>query len=104
MIQESREALARNPTGVFPRVNLGTGYLALDRYDEAKSTSEKLVSEKVENPIVHSALFQIAFVQGDSDGMKRHTEWFQGKPGEFIILMELARGAGVGGRPSLPPN
>jgi tetratricopeptide (TPR) repeat protein len=36
-------------------------------------------------------MFEIAFIQGDSTAMQRHAEWFNGKPMEFIMMLERAR-------------
>ena len=52
----------------------------------------------LENVGAHSALYAIAFVQGDEVAMKRHAEWAAGKPGESGMLVTRAIAAAFGGK------
>src|SRR5262249_48850800 len=90
-LKQSREAVDREPTLAFPQINLATNYMALDRYDEAKSVFEKALARNLDIPTMHATMFEIAFIQGDSAAMQRHAEWFNGKPIEYLMVRERAR-------------
>jgi len=48
-VAQFQEALRLQPAHPFPYLNLAGTYLALNRYDEAKTILEKAVSQKVDN-------------------------------------------------------
>ncbi|HEX4804024.1 MAG TPA: protein kinase [Myxococcaceae bacterium] len=97
-LERSREAVEVEPTLAIPQIVLGQSFVALGRLAEAKSVFEKVSSPKMENPAVRGALFEIAFLEGDSAAMQRHAAWFKGKPMESFITVELARVEMLSGR------
>ncbi len=99
-VQEAREALRLAPNVVNPYSNLAYAYSCLNRFEEAKAVLQEQIAHGLENVGVHSALYAIAFVQGDTAAMQRHAEWATGKPGESGMLVGRAIAAAFGGKVS----
>src|SRR5438876_153956 len=89
-LPQFQEALRLQPAHPFPYLNLAGTYLALNRYDEAKTILEKAVSQKVDNTNIHWEFYQIAGIQGDSIAMLRHAKWANGRPDEIFMTANLA--------------
>jgi len=89
-LQQTQEALRLQPASFLPYGNLANEYLALGRYDEAKAIAEQAIARKVDQFGVHSALYMIALVQGDSAGMQREVQWANGRPEEVFMKATLA--------------
>ena len=79
-LEAAQAALRLEPKNPLPYVNVCGSYQKLGRWDEAKAVCEKAVAQKVDNMLIHVILFQIAFVQGDEDAMRRAVGWAAGKP------------------------
>ena len=67
--QEGKEAVRLNPNSPFSYINLMFDYIALNRLDEAKATIGQALDHKINNPFLHIALYQIAFLQNDAAQM-----------------------------------
>ena len=74
-------------------------YIALNRFDEAKATYQQALERKLNNPFLHIALYQIAFLQNDAAVMTQQVAWSVGKPGvEDVLLNYEADTAAFSGR------
>lgn len=76
------EQLRRGSANVAPYDNLANCYLALQRFDDARSTIREAQSKKLEDYITRMALYALAFLSSDSAGMADEQKWFAGKPEE----------------------
>jgi eukaryotic-like serine/threonine-protein kinase len=73
--------------------------IALNRLDEAKATYQQALERKLNNPFLHIALYQIAFLQNDVAVMTQQVAWSLGKPGvEDVLLNYEADTAAFSGR------
>jgi DNA-binding winged helix-turn-helix (wHTH) protein/tetratricopeptide (TPR) repeat protein len=61
--------------------NLVSGYLLLNRLDDAKATALNAHAHNVDSPEIHLNLYWIAFLQHDAATMEREAEGLMGKPG-----------------------
>ena len=61
--------------------NLVSGYLQLNRLDEAKAAARKAQAHHIESPEIHLNLYWVAFLQHDAAGMEREKAGVMGKPG-----------------------
>jgi tetratricopeptide (TPR) repeat protein len=77
---ETREYVRLQPTNVVGYVNLGQIYLALNRFDEARTTTEEALGHKLEGPGLHLNLYALAFFRRDMAAMKQQVDWAIGKP------------------------
>jgi len=66
--------------------NLANNTLALQRFEETRQVIHEAQARKVDNFIVHSALYALAFLGADSAAMAEQQQWFAGKPEENFGL------------------
>jgi tetratricopeptide (TPR) repeat protein len=86
-VKEELEAIRLNPELSPPYDNLIEGYTALGRLDEAKAVGHQAIDRKLEPQYLRDDLYEIAFLEGDTDEMKRQVEATTGKPGVEDILL-----------------
>jgi serine/threonine protein kinase/tetratricopeptide (TPR) repeat protein len=66
--------------------NLANNTLALQRFEETRQVIHEAQARKVDNFIVHNALYALAFLGADSAAMAEQQQWFAGKPEENFGL------------------
>jgi len=86
------------PNAPFGYVHAALPYMALNRSEEALSLMQRAVDAKADNLFVHNLIYQLAFLNGDADGMQRQMKWSEGKPGEYLLLNEAAIAAAAHGQ------
>jgi serine/threonine protein kinase/tetratricopeptide (TPR) repeat protein len=86
------------PGAPFGYVHAALPYMALNRLEEARSILQRAVDAKADNLFVHQALYDLAFLNGDADGMQRQLKWSEGKPSEYLLLINAANAAGAHGQ------
>jgi serine/threonine protein kinase/tetratricopeptide (TPR) repeat protein len=75
----TREALRLAPDLVTVYENLGNYALALQRSDEARQIIHEAQARKMDDYILHNALYALAFLGADSSAMAEQQQWFVGK-------------------------
>ena len=73
-VEPFRQAIQLDPGFVPPYGNLGATFMALDRYDDAKSVLQRAFDQKLEFAGARRIFYLLAFVQGDPDTMAKHLE------------------------------
>jgi serine/threonine protein kinase/tetratricopeptide (TPR) repeat protein len=82
----SRESVRLAPDRTFAYDDLALWELCLQRFDEARQTIHEAQAGKMDDSILHGALYALAFVGADSAAMADQQQWFAGKPEENIGL------------------
>jgi DNA-binding winged helix-turn-helix (wHTH) protein/tetratricopeptide (TPR) repeat protein len=78
---------------------LVSGYLQLNRLDEAKATGREAERHNIDYPEVHLNLYWVNFLQHDAAGMEREAAGMMGRPGhEDQMLNYEADTAAYGGQ------
>jgi len=85
-----RESLRLGRDDVGPYENLGNSLLALQRFDEARQIIRQAQALKLDNFVLHNALYALAFVGTDSSAMAEQQLWFAGKPEHENFGISLA--------------
>jgi tetratricopeptide (TPR) repeat protein len=85
-----RESLRLNPNTTSPYTNISWAYLRLNRLDEASKTIEQAVALNKVSFGTHGAMYILAFLKNDTNGMKQQTDWIVGKPFEPLLASWLA--------------
>ncbi len=67
-------------------VQLSNSLLALHRFDEAQRVVQQAQARNLDNFILHSALYALAFLKADSTAMAEQQQWFAGKREENMGL------------------
>jgi tetratricopeptide (TPR) repeat protein len=75
-----RQSLQLAPDNVAPYVNLANTLLALERFAETRQVIEHAQAQKLDDFVLHSARYALAFLSADSQAMAEQQQWFAGKP------------------------
>jgi len=67
--------------------NLVSGYLYVNRLDEARATAKEAQAHNLDNPQMHLALYGVDFLQHDAEAMERDATAVMGKPGYGDALL-----------------
>jgi serine/threonine protein kinase/tetratricopeptide (TPR) repeat protein len=78
--QIAREALHLAPDSVTVHENLSNYAVALQRSDEARQIIHEAQARKMDDYILHNALYALAFLGAHSAAMGEQQQWFAGKP------------------------
>lgn len=89
VVEEGNEAVRLNPDVSIAYNLLGSGYIALNRLDEAKATYAQARERKLDVPMFSIGLYQIAFLQNDAAGMARHMARVTGQQGWVDQILAL---------------
>jgi eukaryotic-like serine/threonine-protein kinase len=81
-VKAYRESLRLAPDTVGRYENLINSLLALQRFDEARQIVQQAQARKLDDFILHNALYALAFILADSQAMVEQEQWFMGKPEE----------------------
>ena len=58
--------------------------MCLGRIDEAKKVAEQVRSLGIDGARIHQRFLEIAYIEDDSTAAARETQWFAGKPEEYV--------------------
>jgi tetratricopeptide (TPR) repeat protein len=81
-----KQALRLAPDRVAGYASLSNVTLALQRFDETRQIIHEAQARKIDNLILHNALYALAFVGSDSAAMAEQQQWFAGRPEENMGL------------------
>jgi serine/threonine protein kinase/Tfp pilus assembly protein PilF len=97
-LAEAQQAFRLNPSGLN-YTNLVTGFICLNRLDEARAMAEDAQAKKLDSPYLRVAMYQLAFLRNDWAGMAEQLAWASGKSGiEDALLGMDADTAAYSGR------
>jgi eukaryotic-like serine/threonine-protein kinase len=85
-VEVTRRAISLAPDRVSHYSNLANFALALQRFDEARQVIHDAPARKLDNFVLHNALYALAFLGSDSTAMAEQQQWFVGKPEENMGL------------------
>ncbi len=97
-LEKFREAATVAPPDALDYANLVITLIHLNRFDEARATAKEAIARNADSPDLHLYLYQLAFVQNDSEGMAQQLSWAPGKEGaESMLLYAEAESAAYSG-------
>ena len=76
----TRQAVHLAPERVAPYEGLANYTLAVQRFDETRQIIHEAQARKLDDFLMHSALYTLAFLGADSAAMAEQKQWFAGKP------------------------
>ncbi len=85
-----RQSLRLNPDVSVAYVNLVNSLLALQQFDEVRRVIHEAQARKLDDFILHSGLYALAFLGADSPAMAEQQTWFAGQPDSENIGLSLA--------------
>ena len=83
------QALKLDPGSVAWYENVATADIALLRLNEARYVLNLAFTRKLEDPAIHTDVYALAFLQGDTSAMQREMEWSVGKAGGEDAMLAL---------------
>jgi serine/threonine protein kinase/tetratricopeptide (TPR) repeat protein len=86
------------PNSPFGYEHAAVPYMALNRVEESRSILQQAVDAKADNLFIHESFYELAFLNGDADGMQRQVIWSAGKPSEYLLLISMADAAAARGQ------
>jgi pentatricopeptide repeat protein len=86
-VKEELGAIRLAPDGVAAYANLMEAYTALNRLEEAKQVYRQSLDRKLEGQFLHDDRSDIAFLEGDTEEMKRQANTVAGKLGVEDLLL-----------------
>jgi len=89
-IEALRQSVRLEPDSVVSYDNLANDLLAVQQFDEARRTVEQAESRKLDNFILHSELYALAFLGSDSPAMAEQQKWLESHPDYENFGLSLA--------------
>jgi len=78
--ETTKQAVRLAPDYPPAHTNLANFVLALQRFEEARQIIHQTIEQRLDDLILHNALYAIAFLGGESAAMAEEQQWFAGKP------------------------
>jgi serine/threonine protein kinase/tetratricopeptide (TPR) repeat protein len=75
-----RQSLRLAPDSSIPYAGLANSLLSLQHFGETRQIIHEAQARKLDNYILHSALYALEFLGTDSAAMAEQQQWFAGKP------------------------
>ncbi|MGA7623866.1 MAG: protein kinase [Candidatus Acidiferrales bacterium] len=88
-LAEGQIAFKLNPSGLN-YTNLIGSFMALNRFDEARSLAAEAHANKLDSGFFRTILYQLAFLKDDSAGMAEQMAWAHGKEGVEDVLVAMS--------------
>jgi eukaryotic-like serine/threonine-protein kinase len=85
-LQEGQAAAQLQPNVEPPYRRQLDAYMCLGRLDEAKKLAEKVRMLGIGGARIHQRFLEIAYIEGDQAAAARETQWYAGKPEEYLSL------------------
>jgi eukaryotic-like serine/threonine-protein kinase len=86
-VAELREALRLNPTSGVRYSGVVSGYVNLNRFEEARATTAEAQMKKIDSPLLHVNLYMLAFLENNAAGMAEQLTWAADKPEFEDVLL-----------------
>jgi eukaryotic-like serine/threonine-protein kinase len=88
-LRESQEALRLNANAVNPYLNVGSSLLCLERTEEARQIGLRALEHGIDAPGTHLLMYQVAFLENDSNEMRKQIAPLLGETGKGIVMDAL---------------
>jgi len=97
-IANGNECIRWAPHAPFGYVHVAGPFMALNRLEEARSVLQQAMDAKADNLFIHEQLYDLAFLNGDAEGMQQQMKWAEGKSSEYLLLLDAASVAAAHGQ------
>jgi eukaryotic-like serine/threonine-protein kinase len=83
-LKEGQAANLLQPDAESPYRRLLDGYMSLDRLDDARKVAERARMQGVDGARIHQRFLEMAYIEGDQAAVARETQWYAGRPEEYL--------------------
>jgi DNA-binding winged helix-turn-helix (wHTH) protein/tetratricopeptide (TPR) repeat protein len=85
-LKEGLEAVRLEAAVEPPHRRILDANICMDRFSEARQEAEKVRALGIDGSRIHQRYLELAYVEGDQEGIAREIRWFAGKPEEYLSL------------------
>jgi Flp pilus assembly protein TadD len=85
----AQESFRLSPGAASAYREVVTGYIFLNRLEEAEATAREAQAHNRDFPILHAYLYQIDFLRHDPQGMLKEAAFVNSKPGYGNLMLDL---------------
>ena len=86
-LAQFKQALGLNPNDVLSYANIVSALVNLNQLKEAKATSEEALAKKLDSTDLRSAMYMLALLQNDDDGMQKSVAWAAERPEDQSLML-----------------
>src|SRR5262245_24899754 len=86
-LAQFKQALKLNPNDVLSYGNLASVLVNLNRLKEAKAASEEALAKKLDSTDLRTAMYLLAFLQNDDEGMQKTVAWAAERPEDQSLML-----------------
>jgi len=86
---ETLEAIRLEPNVAVSYINLGQIYVALNRFDDAKTVTQGALGRNLDSIPLHLNLYALAFFENNVGAIKQQVDWIAGKPSAEDRMLTL---------------
>jgi Tfp pilus assembly protein PilF len=86
-LAQFKQALKLNPNDVLSYGNTVSALVNLNRLKEAKATSEEALAKKLDSTDLRTAMYMLAFLQNDDEGMLKTVAWAAERPEDQSLML-----------------
>jgi serine/threonine protein kinase/tetratricopeptide (TPR) repeat protein len=79
-VEITRQAMRLAPDQLYLYENLANYTVGLQRFDEARQIIHEVLTRKLDDSLLHSDLYALAFLGADSAAMAEQQRWYAGQP------------------------
>jgi tetratricopeptide (TPR) repeat protein len=83
-LKEGQESVRLEPNVEPPYRRQLDAYMCLDRLREAEELAQKVRALGIDGGRIHQRFLEMAYIEGDQTAIARETQWFAGKPVEYL--------------------
>jgi tetratricopeptide (TPR) repeat protein len=85
-VEITNQGFHLQPDSVVYYANLANYALALQHFEETRQLIHEVQRRKLDNFLLHNALYALAVIRGDSPAIAQQQQWFMGRPEENFGL------------------
>jgi eukaryotic-like serine/threonine-protein kinase len=85
-LQEAQKANQLRPDNEGPYRRQLDAYLCLNQFSQAHNVAAKVQEMKIDGPRIHQRFLELGYVENDQAAIARETQWFAGRPEEYLSL------------------
>ncbi|HWQ03392.1 MAG TPA: tetratricopeptide repeat protein, partial [Candidatus Nitrosotenuis sp.] len=97
-LEKARRAQELDADSVWPLYLFVDTYIAMSRFEEAKTFNQRLLAKSPDSFIPHNNSYLLAYVEGDRAAMDQEVASLRRKPGEEVIVASQSFAAAMEGR------
>jgi tetratricopeptide (TPR) repeat protein/predicted Ser/Thr protein kinase len=97
-LEEGQLTMRLDPNSAFSYNQVKGAYWGLNRRAEVKTLCQQQQEKKIDDIALHTDLYVLAFLDGDTTAMQREAKAVSGRPDEYLMLEAVAESTAASGK------